>query len=632
MESIAENTQVTYQIIPYVIEDNVYKQGKGIAFNPMYVRYEPIANLTYDKVANTIKWDAYTFPDKYIDTMYHVYISESKDVNDGYYKSYTNTFNMPDYDENKTYYVRVTAYARNPLQGTGRELTAFQSPALIIGKEPEVIVKPDKPILSSIGDKNIEIGSRVELTAKVTNIDSAATYKYQWYEAVSKTASGTKIANATSTKYAPATGKNGEKYYYCNVTVSKNGYTETTTTNRAKVRVTTPLSRATIGSIAAQTYTGKGITPSVTVKYNGITLTNGTDYTVSYSNHINPGTATVTITGKGYYTGSRVINFTIKEKVIIKPDKPILSSIGDKNIEIGSRVELTAKVTNIDSAATYKYQWYEAVSKTASGTKIANATSTKYAPATGKNGEKYYYCNVTVSKNGYTETTTTNRAKVRVTTPLSRATIGSIAAQTYTGKGITPSVTVKYNGITLTNGTDYTVSYSNHINPGTATVTITGKGYYTGSRKINFKINKPAVKLPAQATSSKVSIDQSGNIARSIKSGTNVNSLLQSINEKQYCEIRKNNVKQSGNVSVGTGMQLCVINNNKVVKSYNIIVTGDTNGDGKTNITDLIAVKQSILGRSSLSNIQKQAADMNNDGKVNITDFIKVKAKILGRE
>ena len=88
------------------------------------------------------------------------------------------------------------------------------------------------------------------------------------------------------------------------------------------------------------------------------------------------------------------------------------------------------------------------------------------------------------------------------------------------------------------------------------------------------------MKLPAQATSSKVSIDQSGNIARSIKSGTNVNSLLQSINEKQYCEIRKNNVKQSGNVSVGTGMQLCVINNNKVVKSYNIIVTGDTNGDG----------------------------------------------------
>ena len=455
VESIAENTQVIYQIIPYVIEDNVYKQGKGIAFNPMYVRCEPIANLTYNKDTNTIKWDAYTFPDKYIDTMYHVYISESKDVNDGYYKSYTNTFNMPDYDENKTYYVRVTAYARNPLQGTGRELTAFQSSALIIGKEPEVIVKPDKPILSSIGDKNIEIGSRVVLAATVTNIDLAATYTYQWYEASSKTASGTKIANATSTKYAPATGKNGEKYYYCNVTVSKNGYTETTTTNRAKVRVTTPLSRATIGSIAAQTYTGKGITPSVTVKYNGITLTNGTDYTVSYSNH---------------------------------------------------------------------------------------------------------------------------------------------------------------------------------INPGTATVTITGKGYYTGSRKINFTINKPAVKLPAQATSSKVSIDQSGNIAKSIKSGTNVNSLLQSINEKQYCEIRKNNVKQSGNVSVGTGMQLCVINNNKVVKSYNIIVTGDTNGDGKTNITDLIAVKQSILGRSSLSNIQKQAADMNNDGKVNITDFIKVKAKILGRE
>ena len=45
-----------------------------------------------------------------------------------------------------------------------------------------------------------------------------------------------------------------------------------------------------------------------------------------------------------------------------------------------------------------------------------------------------------------------------------------------------------------------------------------------------------------------------------------------------------------------------------------------------------IAVKQSILGKASLSNIQKMAGDMNGDGKINITDFIKIKAKILGRE
>lgn len=313
VESLAENTQVTYQIFSYVIEDNVYKTGKGIAFNPMYVRYKAITNLTYDKTTNTLRWDAYAFPDTYIDSMYHVYISESKDVNDGYYKSYTNRFNIPNYDDNKTYYVKVTAYARNSLQGTGRELTAVQTPALIIGKEPEVIEKPDKPILSAISDKNIEIGSRVELAATVTNTDSATKYTYQWYEAASKTSSGTKITNATSAKYVPVTSKNGEKYYYCVVTAARSGYTETTTTNRAKVIVTTPLNRTTIDSIATQTHTGKEITPPVTIRYNGITLINGTDYIVSYNNNVNPGTATVTITGKGYYTGNRVINFTIKE-------------------------------------------------------------------------------------------------------------------------------------------------------------------------------------------------------------------------------------------------------------------------------------------------------------------------------
>lgn len=319
-------------------------------------------------------------------------------------------------------------------------------------------------------------------------------------------------------------------------------------------------------------------------------------------------------------------------EVIVKPDKPILSAIGDKNIEIGSRVEFDATVTNKDPAVEYTYQWYEAASKTSSGTRITNATSAKYVPVTSKNGEKYYYCVVTAARSGYTETTTTNRAKVRITTPVSHLTVSSIAAQTYTGKELTPSVTVKYDSTTLKNGTDYTITYSNNINPGTATVTITGKGYYTGTRKINFTINKPAVKPPTQATSSKVRINQSEATVKNVKVGTSVSSLLQGINEKQYCVIRKNNVNQSQSTAVGTGMQLCVINNNKVVKSYNIIVTGDTNGDSKVNITDLIAVKQSILGKASLSNIQKMAGDMNGDGKINITDFIKIKAKILGRE
>ena len=62
----------------------------------------------------------------------------------------------------------------------------------------------------------------------------------------------------------------------------------------------------------------------------------------------------------------------------------------------------------------------------------------------------------------------------------------------YTGNAVTPSWTLQYNNgkksVNLVNDTDYTVSYENNTDPGTATVTYTGKGNYTGTRTENFKI------------------------------------------------------------------------------------------------------------------------------------------------
>jgi len=139
-------------------------------------------------------------------------------------------------------------------------------------------------------------------------------------------------------------------------------------------------------STSTYAYDGKAKTPSVTVKVGGKTLKNDTDYTVSYSNNTKVGTAKVTITGKGNYTGS--------------------------------------------------------VSKTYS------------------------------IKNNF-----------------KKATISGISNKSYTGKNITQSITVKYNGKTLKNGTDYTVSYSSNKNIGTATVKVTGKGSYAGTITKTFKIN-----------------------------------------------------------------------------------------------------------------------------------------------
>ena len=65
-------------------------------------------------------------------------------------------------------------------------------------------------------------------------------------------------------------------------------------------------------STSTYAYDGKAKKPGVTVKLNGKTLKNGTDYTVSYSNNTKVGTATVKITGKSNYTGSVSKTYSIK--------------------------------------------------------------------------------------------------------------------------------------------------------------------------------------------------------------------------------------------------------------------------------------------------------------------------------
>lgn len=75
------------------------------------------------------------------------------------------------------------------------------------------------------------------------------------------------------------------------------------------------------------------------------------------------------------------------------------------------------------------------------------------------------------------------------------------ANQTYNGSAKTPTATVTLNGSTVPS-TGYDVSYSNNTNAGTATITITGKGDYTGTAYGSFIINKAAPSYTAPSTRS----------------------------------------------------------------------------------------------------------------------------------
>lgn len=85
---------------------------------------------------------------------------------------------------------------------------------------------------------------------------------------------------------------------------------------------------------------------------------------------------------------------------------------------------------------------------------------------------------------------------------ISEAQTAKIKNQTYTGKAIKPSVTVKDGDKKLVNGTDYTLSYKNNTKPGTATVTITGKGKYTGTKTVTFNIVPKKVKVTSKKSGS----------------------------------------------------------------------------------------------------------------------------------
>ena len=68
-----------------------------------------------------------------------------------------------------------------------------------------------------------------------------------------------------------------------------------------------------------------------------------------------------------------------------------------------------------------------------------------------------------------------------------------MADQTYTGKPLKPAVKVRLSGRKLKLNRDYTVSYKGNRAIGTATATVKGKGKYTGSAKVTFRINPAKV-------------------------------------------------------------------------------------------------------------------------------------------
>jgi len=110
-----------------------------------------------------------------------------------------------------------------------------------------------------------------------------------------------------------------------------------------------------VEDISEQTYTGENITPPTIVKDGTRTLLSGTDYTVTYENNKDAGTAVAAIAGKGNYTGNLAKNF-----VVLPKDISLTLSAAPDEAKVGSNVVLTASILGaVDLPAgtvTFKYE------------------------------------------------------------------------------------------------------------------------------------------------------------------------------------------------------------------------------------------------------------------------------------
>ena len=297
-------------------------------------------------------------------------------------------------------------------------------------------------------------------------------------------------------------------------------------------------------------YNGTEQKPAVTVKDGSAVLVEGTDYTLAYANNVNVGTATVTATGIGNYTGTQTKEFCItqadmtisapaaKEGLVYTTQPQALANAGTveggelfysldnqtwaKTVPTGTDAKEYTVYYKIEADANHKAvdpQNFKVTIDKATLTSMSLAEtnfiynkleheaqvvyvnagtivvpSTSYDLTDNKATNVGNYTAKVTGKGNFKGEVTAQWSIVAANAQLFDLTLGT-TEYTYDGTAKTPTVTVKDGSAVLVEGTDYTLAYTGNTNAGTATVTATGKGNYTGTQTATFTI------IPATLTS-----------------------------------------------------------------------------------------------------------------------------------
>lgn len=281
-------------------------------------------------------------------------------------------------------------------------------------------------------------------SVEVEETETDGTWTYVYYDA-----NGTKLDSAPTDAGT----------YTVTATYTSGDSTGTASTNFTiepqPVEATVALS----DSSAVYTYTGNAIEPDVEITVDGAALTEDTVYTyeISYADEVNAGTASATVTFTGNYSGEASTTFTIEARTLTAEDFALESDSVVYNGSEQTPAVILANGLNLAEGTDYSVAYSDNENV---GT--ATITITGLEPnCTGSAELTFEITGSDVSEN------------VTVTV--------ADGSYVYTGEAIEADVTVEMNGVALERDTDYTVAYANNVNAGTATVTVTLTGNYSGT-------------------------------------------------------------------------------------------------------------------------------------------------------
>ncbi len=243
-----------------------------------------------------------------------------------------------------------------------------------------------------------------------------------------------------------------------------------------------------IAGVKDQTYTGKALKPEVRVYDGSRRLQEKTDYTISYKNNVRANDASdgkkapmITVKGKGNYSGSVTAVFKIVPVNIAEQEFAV--AIADMVLAHNGKIQKKAPVVTFN------------------GKKLSNKrdyTVTYPDTGTGAYQEAGSYPLQITGVGNFTGTRTVN-LEITDKMLISKAKAAKIPNQLYSGgEDVTLSADTlilyrKTKNDPLKEGVDYTVTYENNREIGTATAVITGTGNYAGTKRITFKIMGTAI-------------------------------------------------------------------------------------------------------------------------------------------